>query len=233
LLKADCNHIHLLSGGFDSAYALLKKAKEPGNKEITIHPVFFDYGQYAAEQEWQSVQKIIAYLRDFLANNKIISDPIKISLRSDLFQWANSVAFKGLVENADNTTAEIENRNMVLFSVLASYLIACANHQKIEKTKFVVTSGFKDGELNDCKQSFFDEISHVLSSYKKGMIFDFKALKKLKYQTLINKTKALLGWDEEELKEFRGLTLSCYNSTNGKACGICFKCKLIDESKED
>jgi 7-cyano-7-deazaguanine synthase len=231
LLNSDCNHIHLLSGGLDSAYALLKKSKEEMNKGITIYPIFFDYGQSVAEFEWQSVLKIVEYLQNLEISSKI-GDPVKISLRSDLFQWSISVAFKGLVEGADNTTAEIENRNMVLFSVLASYLIACANHQKIVETKFIVTSGFKDGEISDCKQTFFDEFSKLLVNYKKDFLFDFKTLRNRKHQIFISEIKSLLGWSEIELKRFRGLTISCYSPINGKACGNCYKCKLIDENKE-
>jgi len=140
------NYIQLLSGGLDSAYSILKIAKklQKDNGSLVIHPIFFDYGHYVADTEWERVIKIIKYIRDFLKDKSLIDDPIKISLKSDLFQWCRNDAFRG---KKGCKNPEIENRNMVLFSVLASYLIACAEHQKINSTEFKITSGFKEKEL--------------------------------------------------------------------------------------
>lgn len=233
ILNEECNYIHLLSGGLDSAYSLLKIAKESkrlnGQVNVIIHPIFFDYGHFAAEVEWNRVQKIVNYVRDFLQDKDAIDDPIRISLRSDLFTWSNSCAFKG--EKGDNEP-EIENRNMVLFSVLSSYLIACANHQKIKSTKFKITSGFKEGELPDCNKKFFDKFSELLRLYKKDLIFDFEILESMEYQQVISKMKRLLRGNEDEVRKFRTLTTSCYSPTaNGDACGKCYKCKSLEIEK--
>ena len=214
----------------DSGYSLLKIAKEKKEREpfVVIHPIFFDYGQYAAEAEWASAVRIVKYIRNFLNSQSIIDDPVKISLESELFQWSESVAFKGRAGYPD---PEIENRNLVLFSVLTSYLIACAKHQKIPKTQFYICSGFKERELPDCNDYFFKKFTELLSMYKPELKFYFGILKNWNRQKIINKTKALLGLSESELKKFRELTISCYSPINGKPCGECYKCKSLEVEK--
>ena len=231
-LNKQCNYIHLASGGLDSAYSLLKIAKKKKENEphAVIHPIFFDYGQYATETEWSSAVKVIEYIRDYLGDKKVVDDPIRISLKSqDLFQWSRSVAFQGL--EGDNTTAEIENRNLVLFSVLASYLIACANHQNITNTHFEITSGFKDGEIADSNKAFFKQFADLLHSYKKDYTFDFKILPNKDFLWIKTKTLDLLHGSETELKKFRARTISCYYPIDGRACKKCIKCTSIDNEK--
>lgn len=226
-LNEEINHIHLLSGGLDSSYSLLKIARDlKGTESLIIHPVFFDYGHYAANAEWERVIKIVEYIRDFLKDESLIDDPIKISLKSDLFQWCRTDSFGG--KEGCEKEAEIENRNMVLFSVLASYLIACAKHQNIESTKLKITSGFKEEELPDSNDAFFTKFSELLSLYKKGLIFCFDILDSIGRQEIIKKTKRLLRGNEEELKKFLQLTISCYSPTEeGQPCGECSKCIFL------
>lgn len=230
-LNKTCNYVHLISGGLDSAYSLLRIAKEKKEKEpsIVIHPIFFDYGQFAAKTEWARVAKIVEYIRNFLNEQSIVDDPVKISLESELFQWSESDAFKGIKGNPD---PEIENRNLVLFSVLASYLMACAKHQKIPKAEFRISSGFKEKEMADCSRDFFEEFSKLLSMYKPNMEFYFEILKNWNRLRVIHETKVLLDFSETELRKFRQLTTSCYSpGINGKPCGKCSKCKSLKLEK--
>ena len=113
----------------DSSFNLLERAEEFAIKKSSgiIHPIFFDYGHKAAEFEWKRVKAIVQFIQK--KHGKIVvAKPLKISLKSNLFQWTKSNAFKG---NSGNRNAEIENRNMVLFSALASYLLTSANNQKV------------------------------------------------------------------------------------------------------
>jgi 7-cyano-7-deazaguanine synthase in queuosine biosynthesis len=95
-LNETCNYIHLISGGLDSGYSLLRIAKEKKEKEpsVVIHPIFFDYGHFAAKTEWARVVEIVRYIRNFLDEQSIIDDPLRISLKSELFQWSESDAQK-------------------------------------------------------------------------------------------------------------------------------------------
>jgi len=234
-LDEKLNHIHLLSGGLDSSYSLLKIARKikKGTESYIVHPIFFDYGHYSADTEWERSKKIVNYIRDFLKDESIIADPIKISLKSDdLFEWCRSDSFLG--NEGYEKEAEIENRNMVLFSVLASYLIACAKHQDAKSTDFVITSGFQENELSDCNTAFFTKFSELLRMYKEGHTFRFDILRNMGRQVIINKTKRLLRGNERELKKFLQLTISCYSPTKeGQHCGICSKCRLLRNDKKN
>ncbi len=236
-IHKECNHIHLLSGGLDSAYNLLRVAKyfKEKDEKVVIQPIFFDYGQFAAKEEWKRVPKIVEYIRNFLDDNSIISDPVKICLASELFQWCRNDAFLG---NKGIPNAEIENRNMVLFSVLASYLIACAKHKGIgtscketsesERTQFIITSGFKQKEMQDSKKEFFSGIESLLNCYNDKLDFHFEILPYKRRYAIEGLTKKLLNGSEEELNKFMRLTISCYSPTDtGEKCGMCSKCTSI------
>ena len=236
-LNQEINYIHLLSGGLDSTYSLLSRVKELKEKEppIIIQPIFFDYGHKAAKIEWARVRKIAKYICSFFNNKSLIANPLKISLRSNLFTWSKSDAFKG---KKGEKNPEIENRNMVLFSVLASYLIACANNQKIKSTTFEITSGFKEKELPDSKSAFFEKIKDLLRMYNierkhpKDLKFNFQILEGMGRQTIIDETKKLLNDDETKWEKLRGLMTSCYDpSDSGDPCSECSKCKLLSNER--
>jgi 7-cyano-7-deazaguanine synthase in queuosine biosynthesis len=228
-LNKTSNFVHLMSGGLDSAYSLLMTAKKLKRQFVVIHPLYFDYGQCAAEIEWQRVSRIVEYIRNFLKSRSVIDAPLKISLRSDLFQWTQSDAFKGLRGIQE---PEIENRNLVIFSILTSYLMACANNQNITNPEFIITSGFKEKELNDCSRDFFDDYSKLLAKYKPNMKFHFEILRNWDREKIVSETKRLLKGSETELKKFRQLTISCYSPTvNGEPCGKCSKCKSLKKEK--
>lgn len=232
-IGAGINYIHVFSGGLDSTYSLLKLAKRIGkskNLEDRIHPVFFDYGQAAAKNERRSVQNVIKFISS--ASNNMgakIDNPIEINLHSELFSWCNNVAFTGI--EVGDRIPEIPNRNMVLISVLASYLYACAENQKIPSAIFEVHSGFKDGEMPDCNRAFFDNISKLLSSYKRDYKIEFILMDNMKRQTIIGKTKKLLGGSEKLVKNILAITTYCYSAVDGKPCKVCWKCKQIEKEK--
>jgi 7-cyano-7-deazaguanine synthase in queuosine biosynthesis len=234
-LNKTCNYIHLISGGLDSAYSLLKTAKKNSKKEPTaaIHPIFFDYGHFAAETEWACIAKIIDYVRNLVGSQSIIDVPLRISLKSELFQWSESDAFRGIEGKRE---PEIENRNLVLFSVLASYLMACAKHQNVPDAKFHVTSGFKDTEMKDSSDKFFKKFAKLLFMYQPEMKFRFPVLKNWSRLRILEETKKLLDPNErlarDKLMKFQKLTTSCYSPANeGEPCGRCSKCKFLETKK--
>jgi 7-cyano-7-deazaguanine synthase in queuosine biosynthesis len=162
------NYVHLFSGGLDSTYGLLKLTNdiEKGIKRKgSIHPVFIDYGHFAASVEWTQAQKIVEFIGTRVQAPSVVCTPIRIDLKSDLFTWCHNVAFTG--KEFGETTCEIQNRNMVLLSTLFSYLLACAQNQGIEKASFEIYGGFKEGEMEDCKQKFFNALTDVFAIYQK------------------------------------------------------------------
>jgi len=226
------NYIHLFSGGLDSTYSLFKLCKEleKSGGACSVQPIFVDYGQYASTAEWSSVRRVIKFLRSELRNHAVVNDPIIINLRSDLFIWSKSVAFTG-IENEDSTP-EIENRNMVLLSMLYSYAIACARNRNIPETVFNVYSGFKDGEMRDCNNEFLDRLSELMRQYHPEYIMNFHLLPgNLTRKRTYAKLKELLKGSQPKLERLLGLTISCYLPNNGKPCHKCWKCRKIAEDK--
>jgi len=226
------NYIHLFSGGLDSTYSLFDLCREfeKRSESSKIQPIFLDYGQYASIAEWTSVNNVIKFIQSELHSPEILNHPIIVNLRSDLFIWSKSVAFNGI--QTKDSDPEIENRNMVLLSILYSYAIACARNQNIHKAIFEVYGGFKDGEIADCKASFFNSLSQLMKQYHPEYIMNFHLLPaKFDRQTTINAMKRLLKGSEDKLKRLKGLTISCYSPINGEACGKCWKCLKISEGK--
>ncbi|HUW45294.1 MAG TPA: 7-cyano-7-deazaguanine synthase [Dehalococcoidia bacterium] len=224
------NFIHLFSGGLDSAYSLLKLAKDHTNKKKSrgIHPIFMDYGQYAASTEWNQVQQLTMFISN-IVEDSFIHIPIRINLDSDLFKWCHNVAFTG--KEVGDANPEIQNRNMVLLSILFSFLLGCAQNQGVTRADFEISSGFKDGEMGDCSATFFDALTDIFRSYHGEHNMKIILLPPLSRKQVYARIKTLLGGSQNQLELFSSMTTSCYSPVNGKACGSCWKCRRIAEEK--
>ncbi len=110
------NYVHLFSGGLDSAYSILRLAKEQvkKNEKGEIYPIFMDYGHFAASIEWNQVQTLTRHISKIVTYS-ILHSPIRINLGSDLFKWCHNAAFTG--KEVGDKHPEIQNRNMVLLSI--------------------------------------------------------------------------------------------------------------------
>lgn len=226
------NYIHLISGGLDSTYklmALLKDIHEDKISKAIVTPVFFDYGHYAAQAEYESVKKVVNKVKEEFDTMSILEEPIKISLKSDLFLWCKNVAFTGI--EVGDKDGEIQNRNMVLFSILASYLFACAENQGINEANFEIYSGFKEKEMSDCNQAFFDKISALLLTHKAKYNISLKVLPASTWKQIKNEIIRLYKGQGNKFNEIEDIIISCYSPKNGKACGSCCKCKFIAKQK--
>jgi len=225
------NYVHLFSGGLDSTYSLFRLCREleKVDRISYVQPIFMDYGQYASMAEWSSVRKVSGLIQSELSR-AILNEPIIISLRSDLFIWSRSVAFCG--KETSDSTPEIENRNMVLLSILYSYAIACARNQGISSAAFNVSSGFIDKEISDCSKVFFDGLSGLMQQYHPEYTMSFHLLpEKLTRKATYSKLKDLLKGSQDKLKGLLAATISCYSPIDGKPCGKCWKCRMIAEGK--
>ncbi len=227
------NYIHLYSGGLDSTYALLKLSfwieKNKGGKAI-VHPVFIDYGQFAAQHEWSCVNRTTDFIRSKLKDYQTIANPVRICLRSDLFSWCKNVAFTG-VEVGDETP-EIHNRNIILLSVLASYLRACAENQGIGQATFVINTGFIDGEMRDCNRKFFGTLQTLLTEEVGNYPIRIHMMKPASRKQTTEQLKRLLKGSQKELNHILSMITSCYSPRpNGAPCKKCLKCRRIAASK--
>lgn len=226
------NYIHLFSGGLDSTYALLKLAKEidKGKKgKGIIQPIFMDYGQFAAKTEWEKARLITSFITKRLREPNLIPKPIRINLRSDLFNWCNNQAFTG--KNLEENECEIPNRNMVLLSVVFSYLMACAQNQGIERAKFEISSGFKDGEMKDCSSAFFDSVIETFKIYNQAYSFNIVLLPSVSLAKIFSDLKRLVHGKQSDFNQLLSITSSCYAPIDGKPCGSCYKCRTRAQEK--
>lgn len=225
------NHVLLFSGGLDSTYALLKLAKDvdvgQSNEEIQV--IFIDYGHFAAPAEWKRVRQLAVCIRSKLTNPAILRTPIRISLRSDLFRWCRNVAFTG--KEVGDETPEIQNRNMVLFSVLFSYLMACAKNQGVHGADFDIHTGFKGNEMSDCSRKFLDGLTDLFNGYQKEYKIKISALRYASRHQTTERIKKLLKGSQYELERLLKLTTSCYATADGTPCGKCWKCRQIAVGK--
>lgn len=226
------NYVHLFSGGLDSAYSILRLAKEQvkKNEKGEIYPIFMDYGHFAASIEWNQVQTLTRHISKIVTHS-ILHSPIRINLGSDLFKWCHNVAFTG--KEVGDKHPEIQNRNMVLLSIFFSYLLGCAQNQGITRADFEISSGFKEGEMGDCSNTFFKALSNVFKIYHSEYSMNINLLPDLTRKQVYKKIKGLLRGSQNQLELFYSKTTSCYSPINGKACNICWKCRRIATEKLD
>ena|GEM_PF-6391293 len=231
ILSSDKNYFFLYSGGFDSSYGLLKLLID-GEMTSPLNIVFFDYGQAAATYEWEAVQKVYAFLKKSFDSSRTLQKPIRFDLRSDLFSWTDSVSFTGsnhTPKNANFSETEIENRNMVLFSVLYSYILSLINRQNIDRCEIVIFTGLRDKELPDASSSFFFHLSEAMEEYHKEYQISVEyIIDKTPAEILYELKNNVLGLNGAQVLEFCKSVSSCYRPQNGEPCYNCPKCKDVD-----
>ena len=226
------NYFFLYSGGLDSSYGLLKLLIE---NQITspLNLVFFDYGQSAAKYEWNAVQKVYVFLEKNFDSHGVLQRPLRFDLRSDLFSWTESVPFTGNTDHRPRNTkfsdTEIENRNMVLFAVLYSYVLSLVNSQNISQCDTVVFTGLRDNELPDASSSFFYYLNEAMATYHKDYRFSVQYLiDKTPNEILEDLKSGSLPLSSEQALEFCESVSSCYSPIGGKPCQRCPKCIDLD-----
>ena len=95
-INGKLNYVHLISGGLDSTYSLMKLTKSiiKGKKpRFEVSPVFFDYGQYAAEAEFKCCLNVVNKIASEFKVSDLLHKPFNISLRANLFQWCKKCSF--------------------------------------------------------------------------------------------------------------------------------------------
>ena len=200
----------LLSGGMDSTIAGLKIIER--NDCERIIPVFVNYGQKSVEHEWDSVKKVAKKMKVFASDKGItLEQPVRIDLKTKegfgTFDWSKSQLLTG----NSKASAYVENRNMILISVVASY----AESMIRGKEEAVIATGFRH-EWEDTSPEFVNAINNV-----------FKVLNnrvRVEAPVIQFKNKKKLVREHEKYKQFFDLTWSCYMPANGKPCGICDAC---------
>jgi len=102
---------------------------------------------------------------------------------------------------------------------------------QVEQANFIVTSGFKDGEMEDCSKQFFKALSELHQIYKPQYTLDFRILKHDSRHTVTAKMKRILKGKEAHLQKWQHIMISCYDPKDGKPCKTCGKCLHISDNK--
>ena len=213
----------LISGGLDSTIAALKRISQRDFSEI--RPIFINYGQKACEQEWNAVCNVSSKIAELVREDEAdFFDPLRIDLRwksetgFKVFQWSKS---KLIAENQKGTHY-VENRNLILLSVIASF--AESFTRKSEEA--IIVTGFRD-EFPDTKREFVQLMNCILSFFlrDKGKVIRVEA-------PIIDygpRGKKKMVADFRKFKDILKLTWSCYYPKEDEPC---HKCRACTDRKE-
>ena len=206
----------LLSGGLDSTIAGLNVIER--NDFERIAPVFVNYGQKSVEQEWDSVRKVVENMKILYGDKGVkIEPPVRVDLKTregfGIFDWSKSKLITGNRKASDY----IENRNMILISVVASY----AESVITENQEAVIVTGFRH-EWEDTSPEFVDAINSVFKVLNNRVRLEAPVIK--------FRDKKMLLKVHEKYRQFFDLTWSCYTPANGKPCGTCSACTSRKEA---
>jgi len=186
--------VTLVSGGLDSSLMAIL-AKENGQKQ---YPLFIDYGQLAAEKEWETCQKIhIKY---------DLPTPTKV----DISGFGKTIPSGITNINFDiKKEAFLPGRNLIFLIIGAAYAI--------KKNAHAVCIGL----LNEYTHIFPDQTNRFL--YEAERIIEISFGQKV---NVVAPLMDLYKKDVINLAKIKGIngTYSCHSGRN-KPCGKCISCE--------
>lgn len=212
----------LLSGGVDSTLATLKAIQEEnGNSVSRVVPVFIDYGQKSGKHEWEAVLRVSERLKmESTAKGIKCMPPIKIRLTSSktaqglkIFEWSQSMLIKG----GKSEVSEVENRNMVLIAIIASY----AKSMLTPNEKGIIVAGFRN-EFYDTRIEFVKQINEVFKSLKMPVAVNTPIIE---YEGVVGKKKLVDRFKSRGYGDLIDMTWSCYVPRNKDPCEECPACR--------
>ena len=214
----------LFSGGLDSTLAILKIIS--GNDAVKVTPVFFDYGQRALKEEAKAVSQLIPAMRKFSKHkDTVIADCKTFEIKKNknvsegLFSWSQSPILEGRPIDGD---VDVENRNMILISCVASVIMSEWKSSQI-KAPVELIVGFLN-EHYDTSVNFV----RVLNGLFEAMRHPIKVVAPLipegqkdhvSLNNLVDIARSL-----NALSLLKNMTWSCYYPQNGNPCGSCHPC---------
>lgn len=149
----------LFSGGVDSTLATLKVLAS--DKQVSVTPLFFDYGQRNASQELTATQQLIQLMRSKIRHESSKLDNTRVYKIQGLFSWSDSPILKWGKGDKDNP--DLENRNMVLLSCAASIIMTNWKPKRQRGERAFIIAGFKN-EHYDTKARFADRLNCAFRS---------------------------------------------------------------------
>ncbi len=215
----------LFSGGFDSTLAILKVIS--GRSPVDLVPVFFDYGQKSIVEEARAVKSLIPAFRERSKHTDTVIQEcsmIKLeSLKTGLFSWSDSAILTGRLQHEDT---DVENRNMILISCLASIIMADWKKSQTIRTTDIIT-GFTNAWY-DTNHSFISNLNKLFRDADKPIRVIAPLIPKgqkggVTLEQLIEIASSLNAYSL--LQE---MSWSCYYPQDGEPCGTCDPCRKRD-----
>jgi len=220
--------LSLLSGGIDSTLATLAAIQAGNNRSISrIVPVFLDYGQKSRRQEWRAVSRVSEKLRaEAISKGIRFVSPVRIELFAHakkgmgLFEWSESM----LLEGNKSDIVEVENRNMVLLSSVASYAKSCVKCNE----KAVIVTGFRD-EFYDTSVGFLEQLNKLFESMKVRISVSAPVIE---YKGDVGKKRLVDEYRRKGYKDLIDMTWSCYEPFRNRPCEECPACTKRDKATD-
>lgn len=212
----------LFSGGFDSTLAILKVIS--GRNPIELVPVFFDYGQKSRVEEARAVKRLVSAFRERSKHPHTVIKDCRVfkieNLESGLFSWSDSAILGGRPEHEDT---DLENRNMILISCLASIIMANWKKSKTNDPIEIIT-GFTNGWY-DTNLSFIRNLNKLFRDAGKPIKVIAPLIPRgqkggMTPEQLLNIADSL-----NALSLLKEMSWSCYYPQYGEPCGKCDPCR--------
>ncbi len=212
----------LFSGGFDSALAILKVIS--GKEPVKVTPIFFDYGQRSRKEEAKAVKKLVPALRERSKHpNTTIEDCMvfKIeSLKSGLFSWSDSAILEGRPRHKDT---DVENRNMILISCVASIIMADRKESRTKNMTEIIT-GFTNGYY-DTTLNFVRALNELFKAMEQPIKVVAPLIPEGQAEGMSPEQLADIARSLNAYDLLKDMTWSCYYPQNGEPCKTCDPCR--------
>lgn len=188
----------IVSGGLDSTLATYSATK----RGLEVVPLFFNWGQKALKEEWNSVCRLSAKL----------GLTIPVPIYAPIHQWDTSSLTKGDPGVSDPDNFIVYERNLIFISLAASYARTLGGG--------ILVVGFNKQDAGyDTSPSFVDKLNELLEALnseigRRRIGLDAPLIE-------LSKTEIIKQLKEADLFD---LTYSCYVS-NGP-CGKCRACRM-------
>jgi len=212
----------LLSGGLDSTLAILAIVSK--NEPVEMSPVFFDYGQKAREEESRAVRQLVPIFRKRTKHPESrVHDCRFFNIAGSdqgLFSWSQSAILTSRPHDGD---VDLENRNMVLLSCVASIFMADRKASQVGQSAELVT-GFLN-EHYDTRLPFvsaFEDLFEAMGQQIKvtaPLIPQDRGARRVSRDHLVHLAHSL-----DAYSLLKDNTWSCYYPQLGKPCECCPAC---------
>ncbi len=213
----------LFSGGVDSALATYKILVTTHGCHIS--PIFFDYGQKAARYEQEHSTKAVTILQSIASRTNSTVDSCQAFqfVPSDFLSWSDS----DILSRANGkSNLDVENRNMILISLLVSIILADRKKTRASlrtKGQSGLIVGFKN-EHYDTRMQYVSLFNQLLS--KKPFFVSIVTPLISSHQRRSFHSLAKEFFSDDSCKQLVENAWSCYFPTPaGQQCGKCPPCK--------